>query len=31
MHMRNEMFFNVMSAAELNGYLTERGGEPIKI
>ncbi|RZO39050.1 MAG: hypothetical protein EVA87_02400 [Rhodospirillaceae bacterium] len=31
LHMRNEMFSNVMSAAELNGYLTERGGEPIKI
>ena len=31
LHIRNEMFSNVMSAAELNGYLTERGGEPIKI
>ena len=31
LHMRYEMFSNLMSAAELNGYLTERGGEPIKI
>ena len=31
LHMRNEMFSDVMSADELNGYLTERGGTPIAI
>ena len=31
LHMRNEMFSNVMTSEELNGYLSERGGEPINI
>ena len=31
LHMRNEMFSDVMSPDELNAYLTERGGEPISV
>ena len=31
LHMRNEMFSDVMSPEELNGYLSERGGEPIDV
>ena len=31
LHMRNEMFSAPMSRAELDAYLTERGGTPIEI
>ena len=31
LHMRNEMFSEPMSRAELDAYLTDRGGTPIEI
>ena len=31
LHMRNEMFSDIMSSEELKAYLTLRGGEPIKV
>ncbi|CAN0446995.1 unnamed protein product, partial [Discosporangium mesarthrocarpum] len=31
LHMRNEMFSDPMNRAELDAYLTERGGTPIEV
>lgn len=31
LHMRNEMFSHPMTAAEIDGYLTSRGGTPIPV